>query len=298
LDDVFVEAEFEQRIMIIGPTGVGKSAFAATLYQLPVDGTQAVDATLNRLTGGTTAQYIVDLPPIKIKINPTQTVKLHLIDTKGYGDEIHIEENWEIILNNLNNRQKIGGHAGVHAIFYITEPHRLRPADISFMKLLSEHCVVIPIIGKADTMDPRYKQEWKKQLYALLKGAGVEFYKLTDREEILTIAGSELGNLRRYSFFDGDLNLFNENVSDLKEFRRLLYAKFNDIKAQKRIYREKWKDGQLWRKLVIKSSTDFVSKNWELAAKVLLCIVFVLIGFILNQYMSVDNKLLDCNRTS
>ena len=107
-------------------------------------------------------------------------LNLTVIDTPGYGDAINNEERGFRCSTILVEMQRYFEHeqdlqrhgpvvdSRVHACLYFLAPHRMKEADIEFMKRLSGIVNLIPVIAKADTMTidetSEYKQLIRNQL--------------------------------------------------------------------------------------------------------------------------------------
>ncbi|KAL2775525.1 neuronal-specific septin-3 isoform N [Daubentonia madagascariensis] len=105
-------------------------------------------------------------------------MKLTVIDTPGFGDQINNENCWEPIEKYINEqyekflkeevniaRKKRIPDTRVHCCLYFISPtgHSLRPLDLEFMKHLSKVVNIIPVIAKADTMTLEEKSEFKQR---------------------------------------------------------------------------------------------------------------------------------------
>jgi len=240
-------APYNLRLAIIGQSGVGKSCFVRTLFEFEYNSGKDdhIKKAKAHLEQGEKTVEINEFPPFKININATQVVNLTLIDTVGYGDAAHLEENWALILNDLQTRHQKGKSFAVDAVIYILEPCRIKGADVEFMKLLSENVALIPVIGKIDSMDPKQRISWRKELYSFLLDNSVKFFHLNDEKEILGVCGAESGTKRSYGFHE-DIDIFDKTVSDMTKFKNLLYANYYHILEQKKQFHGKWKGLGPW----------------------------------------------------
>ncbi|XP_045146177.1 neuronal-specific septin-3 isoform X2 [Echinops telfairi] len=127
-------------------------------------------------------------------------MKLTVIDTPGFGDQINNENCWEPIEKYINEqyekflkeevniaRKKRIPDTRVHCCLYFISPtgHSLRPLDLEFMRHLSKVVNIIPVIAKADTMTLEEKSEFKQRVRKELEVNGIEFYPQKEFDEDL-----------------------------------------------------------------------------------------------------------------
>ncbi|XP_040847268.1 neuronal-specific septin-3 isoform X4 [Ochotona curzoniae] len=127
-------------------------------------------------------------------------MKLTVIDTPGFGDQINNENCWEPIEKYINEqyekflkeevniaRKKRIPDTRVHCCLYFISPtgHSLRPLDLEFMKHLSKVVNIVPVIAKADTMTLDEKSEFKQRVRKELEVHGIEFYPQKEFDEDL-----------------------------------------------------------------------------------------------------------------
>uniref|UniRef100_H2ZZD4 Septin 3 n=1 Tax=Latimeria chalumnae TaxID=7897 RepID=H2ZZD4_LATCH len=127
-------------------------------------------------------------------------MKLTVIDTPGFGDQINNENCWEPIEKYINEqyekflkeevnitRKKRIPDTRVHCCLYFISPtgHSLRPLDLVFMKHLNKVVNIIPVIAKADTMTIEEKGEFKQRVRKELETHGIEYYPQKEFDEDL-----------------------------------------------------------------------------------------------------------------
>ncbi|KAL6048335.1 Septin-4 [Balamuthia mandrillaris] len=119
-----------------------------------------------------------------------EKVKLRVIDTRGYGDHKHLEEDWHEVLTYIEEQKSRYFEAQqnphrdvnniedtrVHCCFYFIGAHRLKGADLLFMKELQDKVNLIPLIAKADTLTPPELRQYKRIVRSELEGAGIRIY--------------------------------------------------------------------------------------------------------------------------
>ncbi|XP_064179968.1 neuronal-specific septin-3 isoform X1 [Anguilla rostrata] len=184
---------FDFNIMIVGPCGLGKSTLVNTLFKSQVS---------RKSTGWSRDEKIPKTVEIKSVSHVIEEggvkMKLTVIDTPGFGDQINNENCWEPISKYINEqyekflkeevniaRKKRIPDTRVHCCLYFISPtgHSLRQLDIEFMKHLSRVVNIIPVIAKADTLTPEEKIEFKQRVRKELEMCGVEFYPQKEFDE-------------------------------------------------------------------------------------------------------------------
>ncbi|KAG9338803.1 hypothetical protein JZ751_025240 [Albula glossodonta] len=137
-------------------------------------------------------------PPVSLIEEGGVKMKLTVIDTPGFGDQINNENCWEPISKYINEqyekflkeevniaRKKRIPDTRVHCCLYFISPtgHSLRQLDIEFMRHLSRVVNIIPVIAKSDTLTPEEKNEFKQRVRKELEMCGIEFYPQKEFDE-------------------------------------------------------------------------------------------------------------------
>ncbi|KAJ8377361.1 hypothetical protein AAFF_G00260900 [Aldrovandia affinis] len=184
---------FDFNIMIVGHSGLGKSTLVNTLFKSQVS---------RRSTGWSRDDKIPRTVEIKSVAHVIEEggvkMKLTVIDTPGFGDQINNENCWEPISKYINEqyekflkeevniaRKKRIPDTRVHCCLYFISPtgHSLRQLDLEFMKHLSRVVNIIPVIAKSDTLTPEEKNEFKQRVRKELEICGIEFYPQREFDE-------------------------------------------------------------------------------------------------------------------
>ncbi|XP_072348078.1 neuronal-specific septin-3 isoform X2 [Scyliorhinus torazame] len=125
-------------------------------------------------------------------------MKLTVIDTPGFGDQINNDNCWEPIEKYISeqyekflkeeaniSRKKRIPDTRVHCCLYFISPtgHSLRPLDVEFMKRLGKIMNIIPVIAKADTMTLEERHEFKLRVRKELEANAIEFYPQREFDE-------------------------------------------------------------------------------------------------------------------
>ncbi|KAL2775530.1 neuronal-specific septin-3 isoform G [Daubentonia madagascariensis] len=156
-----------------GQSGLGKSTLVNTLFKSQVsrkasswNREEKIPKTVEIKAIG----HVIEEGGVKMKLT--------VIDTPGFGDQINNENCWEPIEKYINEqyekflkeevniaRKKRIPDTRVHCCLYFISPtgHSLRPLDLEFMKHLSKVVNIIPVIAKADTMTLEEKSEFKQR---------------------------------------------------------------------------------------------------------------------------------------
>ncbi|XP_077195457.1 neuronal-specific septin-3 isoform X3 [Paroedura picta] len=186
---------FDFNIMVVGQSGLGKSTLVNTLFKSQVS---------RKSSGWSREEKIPKTVEIKAIGHVIEEggvkMKLTVIDTPGFGDQINNENCWEPIEKYINEqyekflkeevniaRKKRIPDTRVHCCIYFISPtgHSLRPLDLEFMKHLSKVVNIIPVIAKADTMTMEEKIEFKQRVRKELEVHGIEFYPQKEFDEDL-----------------------------------------------------------------------------------------------------------------
>ncbi|XP_049740472.1 neuronal-specific septin-3 isoform X1 [Elephas maximus indicus] len=186
---------FDFNIMVVGQSGLGKSTLVNTLFKSQVS---------RKATSWNREEKIPKTVEIKAIGHVIEEggvkMKLTVIDTPGFGDQINNENCWEPIEKYINEqyekflkeevniaRKKRIPDTRVHCCLYFISPtgHSLRPLDVEFMKHLSKVVNIIPVIAKADTMTLEEKSEFKQRVRKELEVNGIEFYPQKEFDEDL-----------------------------------------------------------------------------------------------------------------
>jgi septin family protein len=156
-------------------------------------------------------------------------LKLTLIETSGYGDQINKENSHQEILSYINEQFeayvqhelclkrtfKQVDDTRVHLCLYFISPtgHSLKAIDLNTMKSLDRRVNIVPIIAKADTISKNELIEFKRKIMNELNNNHVNIYQ--------------------FPINDYDLNISNlnasANVTDLEDLSVLFNKFYNFI---------------------------------------------------------------------
>ncbi|XP_056111093.1 septin 9a [Rhinichthys klamathensis goyatoka] len=184
---------FELNIMVVGQSGLGKSTLMNTLFKSKVSRKSFL---------GTAEEKIPKTIEIKSISHDVEEkgvrMKLTVIDTPGFGDQINNENCWQPIMKFINDqyeqylqeeinidRKKRIPDSRVHCCIYFIPPtgHCLRPLDVEFMRRLSKVVNIVPVIAKADTLTLEERDFFKKKIREELRANGIDVYPQKEFDE-------------------------------------------------------------------------------------------------------------------
>ncbi|XP_023029913.1 septin-2 isoform X2 [Leptinotarsa decemlineata] len=195
-----VQNGFTFNIMCIGETGLGKSTLMDSLFNTNFESSPSPHS----------------LPSVKLKAHTYELqesnvrLKLTIVDTVGYGDQINKEDSFKAIVdyidaqfeNYLQEELKIKRSLStyhdsrIHVCLYFICPtgHGLKSIDLVCMKQLDQKVNVIPIIAKADTISKTELQKFKSRIIAELQNNGVSIYEFPVDDESVSDANSTMNS--------------------------------------------------------------------------------------------------------
>lgn len=187
-----VQQGFAFNILCIGETGLGKSTIMDSLFNTNFESTPSVHS----------------LPSVKLKAHTYEIqesnvrLKLTIVDTVGYGDQINKEDSFKAIVDyidaqfeaylqeELKIRRVLGTYhdSRIHACLYFICPtgHGLKSIDLVCMKKLDSKVNIIPIIAKADTVSKIELQKFKIKIMSELVSNGVQIYQFPTNDETVS----------------------------------------------------------------------------------------------------------------
>ncbi|KAJ7992024.1 hypothetical protein DPEC_G00274290 [Dallia pectoralis] len=188
-----MKAGFEFNIMVVGQSGLGKSTLVNTLFKSKVSRkscTPNYQEKISKTVKLQSVSHVIEEKEVKMKLT--------VIDTPGFGDQINNENCWEPIVNYVNeqydrylkeelyvNRKQRIPDTRVHCCVYFLPAtgHWLRPIDVEFMKRLGKIVNIVPVIAKADTLTMEERLEFKQRIRQDLKVNGIRVYPQTEYDE-------------------------------------------------------------------------------------------------------------------
>uniref|UniRef100_A0AAR2M1X0 Septin-type G domain-containing protein n=1 Tax=Pygocentrus nattereri TaxID=42514 RepID=A0AAR2M1X0_PYGNA len=184
---------FELNIMVVGQSGLGKSTLMNTLFKSKVSRKSVMGTAEERIP------KTIEIKSISHDIEEKGVrMKLTVIDTPGFGDQINNENCWQPIMKFINDqyeqylqeeinieRKKRIPDSRVHCCIYFIPPtgHCLRPLDVEFMRRLSKVVNIVPVIAKADTLTLEERDFFKKKIREELRANSIDVYPQKEFDE-------------------------------------------------------------------------------------------------------------------
>ncbi|KAK1877055.1 Septin-9 [Dissostichus eleginoides] len=190
-----MKAGLEFNIMVVEPQSewVGKSTLVNTLFKSKVSRkscTSNYEEKISKTVKLHSVSHVIEEKGVRMKLT--------VIDTPGFGDQINNENCWEPIVKHVNeqyekylreelhiNRKRRIPDSRVHCCIYFLPPtgHRLRQIDVEFMKRLGKIVSIVPVIAKADTLTIEERQEFKERIRQDLAANGIRVYPQKEYDE-------------------------------------------------------------------------------------------------------------------
>ncbi|XP_062874616.1 neuronal-specific septin-3 isoform X1 [Trichomycterus rosablanca] len=188
-----MKAGFEFNIMVVGQSGLGKSTLVNTLFKSKVSRkscTPNYEEKISKTVHLQSISHIIEEKGVKMRLT--------VIDTPGFGDQINNENCWEPIVKYINeqyekylkeelhvNRKRRIPDTRVHCCVYFLPAtgHWLRPIDVEFMKRLGKIVSIVPVIAKADTLTMEERLEFKQRISQDLQAHGIRVYPQKEYDE-------------------------------------------------------------------------------------------------------------------
>ncbi|XP_066252830.1 septin-2 isoform X1 [Euwallacea similis] len=242
-----VQNGFIFNIMCIGETGLGKSTLMDSLFNTNFESNPSPHTLPTVKLNG----HTYELQESNVRL------KLTIVDTVGYGDQINKEDSFKAIVkyiddqfeNYLQEELKIKRSLSafhdtrIHTCLYFVCPtgHGLKSIDLVCMQKLDQKVNIIPIIAKADTISKTELLKFKSKIMAELQNNGVHIYEFpVDDESVSEVnssmnshipfavigstdfvkVGSKLVRARQYPW--GTVQVENETHCDFVKLREML----------------------------------------------------------------------------
>ncbi|CAL8084514.1 unnamed protein product [Calicophoron daubneyi] len=238
---------FAFNILCVGETGIGKSTLIETLFNQKFD----FPPSSHDLPEPKLKEMTYELKEANVRL------KLTVVETCGFGDQINKEENIKPVVDYINGqfesylqeerkmkRSMQSFHdTRVHVCLYFIAPtgHSLKSIDVVAMKELQSKVNVVPIIAKSDTITKAELQKFKARILSEIQANEISIYEFpTDDEAVseintkmnqfipFAIVGSEdevkvngkNTRVRQYPW--GSVQVENESHCDFVRLREML----------------------------------------------------------------------------
>ena len=242
-----VQNGFSFNILCIGETGIGKSTLCDSLFNTTFE-----SAPESHTEAGVRLKaHTYELQESNVNL------KLTLVDTVGYGDQINKEDSFKSVVDYIDSqfeawlqeelkiKRNLSAYhdSRVHVCLYFITPngHGLKSIDLVCMKKLDQKVNIIPIIAKADTINKAELSKFKSKIMNELKANGVSIYQFPLEDETVAevnkdnnshlpfaVVGSnefiKVGNknVRARQYPWGVVQVENENHCDFTRLREML----------------------------------------------------------------------------
>ena len=242
-----VQNGFSFNILCIGETGIGKSTLCDSLFNTTFE--SAPES--HKEPGVRLKAHTYELQESNVNL------KLTLVDTVGYGDQINKEDSFKSVVDYIDSqfeawlqeelkiKRNLSAYddTRVHVCLYFITPngHGLKSIDLVCMKKLDQKVNIIPIIAKADTINKAELSKFKSKIMNELKANGVSIYSFPLEDETVAevnkdnnshlpfaVVGSnefiKVGNknVRARQYPWGVVQVENENHCDFTRLREML----------------------------------------------------------------------------
>ncbi|CEG68759.1 Putative Septin [Rhizopus microsporus] len=202
---------FQFNVMVVGQTGLGKSTLINTLFAshlIDSKGRHNVEDVTRQTTEIEAVSHVIEENGVQLRLN--------IVDTPGYGDQVNNEGCWEPIIKYIKDqhsaylrkeltaqREKFIQDSRVHCCLYFISPsgHSLKPIDIIVLKRLVEIVNVVPVIAKSDSMTVEERASFKQRINAELAFHNIQLYPYDDRD-----------------YYDEEEQMLNASVRELLPF--------------------------------------------------------------------------------
>jgi len=177
---------FQFNVIVVGQTGLGKSTLINTIFAshlIDSKGRLEHDEPVRQTTEIQAVSHVIVENGVKLRLN--------IVDTPGYGDQINNEGCWDPIIKYIKDqhsaylrkeltamRDKHIQDTRIHCALFFINPtgHSLRPIDVIVMKKLSEVVNVVPIIAKADSLTLEEREAFKQRIRAEMQYNSIRLY--------------------------------------------------------------------------------------------------------------------------
>ncbi|XP_006859795.1 PREDICTED: septin-14 [Chrysochloris asiatica] len=251
-----IQQGFSFNILCVGETGIGKTTLIDTLFNINFK--EHKSSHFHPNVGLKIQTYELQETNIQLKLTVVKTV--------GYGDQINKEASYQPIVDYLDaqfeaylqeelkiKRSYVKYHdTRIHVCLYFIAPtgHSLKSLDLLTMKKIDSKVNIVPLIAKADTISKNDLQMFKSKIMSELADNGIQIYQIPEDDEasaLVSVSGhlpfAVVGSMeevkvgkrmvrgRQYPW--GVLQVENESHCDFVKLRDLLLCtNMEDLKEQ------------------------------------------------------------------
>ncbi|KAL9932011.1 hypothetical protein V8E36_009072 [Tilletia maclaganii] len=192
IESKLLKRGFSLNVMVVGQTGLGKSTLVNTLFA-----SHLIDSK-GRLEAYETPRTTTEIHPVgHVIVENGVRLRLNIVDTPGYGDQVNNEGCWDPIIKYIKDqhsaylrkeltamRERYITDTRIHCCLFFINPtgHGLRPIDVTVMKKLSDVVNVVPIIAKSDSLTLDERTVFKERIRAEMKYHNIRLYPFDSEE--------------------------------------------------------------------------------------------------------------------
>ncbi|KAF9578150.1 cell division control protein [Lunasporangiospora selenospora] len=186
---------FQFNVMVVGQSGLGKSTLVNTIFASHLieskGRTQADEPSRKTVEIHALTETIIE-NGVKLRLN--------IVDTPGYGDQVNNEGCWDTIVKYIKDqhsaflrkeltamRDRFIQDTRIHSCLFFISPtgHSLKPIDIVVLKKLTEVVNVIPVIAKSDSLTIEERLAFKQRIKDELIHHNIKLYPYASDEDDL-----------------------------------------------------------------------------------------------------------------
>ncbi|KAG8796758.1 cell division control protein [Ceratobasidium sp. 428] len=213
---------FQFNVIVVGQTGLGKSTLINTIFAshlIDSKGRFEHDEPVRQTTEIQAASHVITENGVRLKLN--------IVDTPGYGDQINNEGCWDPIIKYIKDqhsaylrkeltamRDRYIQDTRIHCCLFFINPtgHSLRPIDIIVMKKLSEVVNVVPVIAKADSLTLDERDAFKERIRGELQYHNIRLYPIDheDNDEEETSLNERIRSIIPFAVVGSERNVIIE----------------------------------------------------------------------------------------
>ncbi|SAL98286.1 hypothetical protein [Absidia glauca] len=190
---------FQFNVMVVGnvnmdrQSGLGKSTLVNTLFAshlIESKGRLNADEPSRQTTEIEAVSHLIEENGVRLRLN--------IVDTPGYGDQVNNENCWEPIIKYIKDqhsaylrkeltaqRERYIQDTRIHCCLFFVTPsgHSLKPIDIVVLQKLSEVVNVVPVIAKSDSLTLEEREAFRQRIKAELDFHNINLYPYASEED-------------------------------------------------------------------------------------------------------------------
>ncbi|KAG0282148.1 cell division control protein [Linnemannia gamsii] len=184
---------FQFNVMVVGQSGLGKSTLINTIFA-----SHLIDSKGRTQPDEPTRQTVEIHSFTETVIERGVKLRLNIVDTPGYGDQVNNENCWEPIIKYIKDqhssflrkeltamRDRFIQDTRIHCCLFFISPtgHSLKPIDIVVLKKLTEVVNVVPVIAKSDSLTIEERIAFKHRIKEEMAFHNIKLYPYESDED-------------------------------------------------------------------------------------------------------------------